>query len=346
MDKFLKKRLLYIGMEFHVRTRSVDFLLELFGTKYEIVRCDIDFSLEDPYSQLSLIEDKKFDVLVCLQVVPPFRLLEREFTFRNKVYFPMYDACPSIKKPEKWYFFRDFQIISFSKTLGDGLKSIGFCSHSIQYFPKPIHCDDLGEPDSLFFWNRNEKINLNTVACLFSSSGLKKVHVHKVLDPGRKFIDSERAKSFKLSFSDWYETKEEMLKDIQTAAFYMAPRKKEGIGMSFLEAMAMGRCVIAPDYPTMNEYIKHGETGYLYDFKKPKNLQIKNIREMQKNVIQYMEKGYEKWESRKVDILKWSNEPVKVSKIKFTKALYIRFLRNPYKLTKFLIEVSKNRRSV
>ena len=39
--------------------------------------------------------------------------------------------------------------------------------------------------------------------------------------------------------------------------------------MTFLEAMAMGLAVVAPDRPTMNEYIRHGVDGYLYDPRKP-----------------------------------------------------------------------------
>lgn len=69
---------------------------------------------------------------------------------------------------------------------------------------------------------------------------------------------------------------------IQKSALYFAPRKYEGIGMSFLEAMASGRCVIAPDYPTMNEYIKNGETGYLYNFKRPQKIKFDDIKNSKK----------------------------------------------------------------
>ena len=49
----------------------------------------------------------------------------------------------------------------------------------------------------------------------------------------------------------------------------LAPRRKEGIGMAFLEAMAMGKCVVAHDDATMNEYIVDGESGLLVDFDRP-----------------------------------------------------------------------------
>ena len=39
--------------------------------------------------------------------------------------------------------------------------------------------------------------------------------------------------------------------------------------MAFLEAMAMGKCVVAHDDATMNEYIVDGESGLLVDFDRP-----------------------------------------------------------------------------
>jgi hypothetical protein len=42
--------------------------------------------------------------------------------------------------------------------------------------------------------------------------------------------------------------------------------------MSFLEAMAMGLCVVAPRAPTMSEYIEDGVNGLLYDPERPEAL--------------------------------------------------------------------------
>lgn len=45
---------------------------------------------------------------------------------------------------------------------------------------------------------------------------------------------------------------------------FIAPRRIEGVGVAFLEAMASGCCVIAYDDVTMNEYIQHGYNGILF----------------------------------------------------------------------------------
>jgi glycosyltransferase involved in cell wall biosynthesis len=44
----------------------------------------------------------------------------------------------------------------------------------------------------------------------------------------------------------------------------MAPRRYEGIGMAFLEAMAMEMCVVAENQSTANEYILSGKNVILY----------------------------------------------------------------------------------
>jgi len=67
-----------------------------------------------------------------------------------------------------------------------------------------------------------------------------------------------------MTFSDWFFNRNEYEKILCSKQIYIAPRIKEGIGLSFL-SMAAGRVVVAPNFPTMNEYIIHTENGYLYD---------------------------------------------------------------------------------
>ena len=330
-----KKNVLFLDIPFHRKTGSSLFLFQLLESLYEVEICYIDLFKTNCWNALDHVSSREYEIIICWQVMLPMAELKRRLVFNYAVLFPMYDNVPSIQKPDKWYSFRGFQIISFSKTLDQQLRSIGFSSHYIQYFPKPIKCENLGDLNSVFFWNRHENININTVTKLLKGSPIQKVHIHKAIDPGNKFLEPNEAWC-SYSFSTWYDKKEEMLKDMQAATFYMAPRKKEGIGMSFLEAMAMGRCVIAPNLATMNEYIEHGKTGYLYDVENLQCLTIKKSREMQNEVLHYMRAGYKKWEREKINILKWCTEPVKLSKLKLTKVMCIRFFKNPYKLVRSL----------
>jgi glycosyltransferase involved in cell wall biosynthesis len=47
------------------------------------------------------------------------------------------------------------------------------------------------------------------------------------------------------------------------ANIFIAPRLSEGVGLTFIEALARGCAVFAYNAPTMNEYISSGMNGYL-----------------------------------------------------------------------------------
>ena len=57
----------------------------------------------------------------------------------------------------------------------------------------------------------------------------------------------------------------------------------------------------------MNEYIKDNETGILFNYSKPENLNINKelIKRIGTNTSQFMKKGYLKWNKQKRDLLKW-----------------------------------------
>ena len=318
-------------MDFHKKTRSADFLLELLEQRFQVTKC----YAEEPYSAFAEVAGQ-YDVLVCFQVMPPLAEINRHFAFTHAVFFPMADSCPRLSKIEKWYPFKNFQIISFSKILARNLQKAGFSAHAIQFFPKPRDVVEWGDDDAAYFWNRVEDINLKTVEKLFDRSAVRRVHVHKVLDPDYRFIQPSEKSRIKFTYSTWYEHKSDMIAGMMKCAFYIAPRPREGIGMSFLEAMAMGRCVIAPDNVTMNEYIIHGENGFLYDLKNPPALSIKDVQSIQRRTHDFMCKGYEQWEQEKGKIFEWMVSPVEIVRYKIALRMLARFLRKPVKILRLL----------
>lgn len=326
------KTLLFIGLEFHNKTHSVDFLIDLLKENYAITFCYVDDSSEDPFAVISSIDGDEFDVLLCLQVLPPRDLLDHHVQFNHAAFSPMYDGCPSLTKVEKWWPYRDFNIICFSKALDAGLTTFGFSTKYIQFFTEPRNEPMYGEADSAFLWFRRENIGIPLVGQLFSKMGSQRLHVHNAPDPGNELVMPNDTGSMSCTFSTWYDDKRDMLRDIESCAYYISPREKEGIGMSFLEAMAMGKCVIAPNYPTMNEYIEHGTTGLLYNFKKIKPFDSVPLREIQKNTYQFACEGYLKWQKDKHQISAWLVEDVNVSRGKMVGAMALRFCRNPAKV--------------
>ena len=317
----MKKNMLYVGHEYHKKTHSVDFLIELFETKYNVDVITYDDQTKE-FSGASHCFQKQYDHLVLFQMPILLSELKEKFTFDKITYFPMYDGTGEAPD-EFWLDYKEFNIINFSKKLHDRLLEMGLSSYYLQYFPELRTISNYGDEKSIFFWQRRENINLHVVKELTKKGDIGHIHVHKAMDFSKE-IDYETSDEVKYTFSSWYETREEMLQDMEKSAIYIAPREYEGIGMSFLEAMAMGRCVIAPNKPTMNEYIVDGENGYLYDLHNLKAINKIKTREMQDNVINYMKKGHEKWEKEKYEILSWIESNVCINEKKFQNT----FLKN------------------
>ena len=236
--------------------------------------------------------------------MPPISELKKYLKYNNIAFFPMYDATHFFNKAI-WNEYRECNIINFSSTLHKKCKSLGLSSYYIQYFPKPAEIENFGDENSIFFWQRREKINTRTIEKVLNSNKINKLYLHTAPDPDNKISKPSKKWDGKIIYSNWFNSKEEMQSYIQKTAMYFAPREFEGIGMSFLEAMAAARCVIAPNNPTMNEYISHAKTGFLYNPKSPKKINFKSIKEIQINTYQYIKNGYSKWENEKFKILKW-----------------------------------------
>lgn len=65
--------------------------------------------------------------------------------------------------------------------------------------------------------------------------------------------------------------------------------------MAFLEAMAEGLCVVAPDGSTMNEYIVDGQNGFLYDASHPAPIDLSGAAIVAKNSFQLCRERREQW---------------------------------------------------
>lgn len=298
----MKQTLLFIGHHFHCHTKSISFLLELIEKKFEAeyCYCHIDpFNDEDNTWQTS-IQRKHYDVVLCLQVMPSIEKLKQHCSFDFGVFFPMadyyYRAQKDVSAPI-WQEYQDFQIISFSRKMHEELIAHGFSSHYFQYFPEPAPMFKPGDTDSVFFWQRVTHINVYSILSLLKNYNIRHLHIHKAIDPGETYIPLpyEYQGMMKVSYSSWFERKDDMLKFMDESALYVAARYCEGIGMSFLEAMAHGRCVIAPDETTFNEYIKDGKNGFLFIPSNPLPLKTADIREIQKNAYEFIRDGYRKW---------------------------------------------------
>ena len=231
-------KLLFIDHECHKRTRSAEFFLDVLRN---------DFNIDEHYySKCYDTNSDKKAALCDIAVIWEFPISRRRFFFSGKrnVFVPMYD--------NEWASFWQWKRIAWS-----GMGVISFCEKvskharkcgvknilDVRYFPDPVLLpQEHGDPKRVFLWERG-RICRNTAETLFPPSE------GYALDIKRDGETMDR---------DAY------LARMSKCGIVIAPREKEGIGMAFLEAMAMGKCVVANDDATMNEYIKNGENGIIF----------------------------------------------------------------------------------
>lgn len=329
------QKLLFLDVEYHTKTGSCRFLRDLLADHFEVTVCQIDQYKDDPFCNMPDAAGQ-YDVLICWQIMPPRDLLDRYFQWNDAALFPMYDSSSEDGNPELWFPYRDFNIICFSKKLFGRLHRMGFSAQYIQYFPEPPPLPDWGDPQSVFFWARQESVNCRLVEELLQHTDIKKIHVHRAMDPEAEFVEPEQGGNIEYSFSTWFDDRRDMNACIHESAFYIAPRTKEGIGMSFLEAMAVGRCVIAPNDSTMNEYIEHGETGFLYEIDQPVQIQVSDVRAVQQQARAAIEEGYAGWQKEKKTIVRRVTTPVSVSQRRMMASIALRIFSRPQSVAKII----------
>ena len=310
------KKLALVDHSFHQKSNATGFLIDLLEMHFH-VKVFWDEAWNGGYSpSLEEIARQGYDTIVLFQLMGYSEEELKPIANKNLILIPMFDH--SFTKPfEFWNKFRYAKIINFSRRFHKKLKRFGLISRYFQYFPSP---HDFPSPDwnrhplSGFFWQRTDQITWNHIKELIKQSDFKKIHIHTAVDPPGFPVtlpsESEREK-YRVTISQWYPEKKDYLNTLNHSNVYFAPRLREGIGMAFLEAMAKGKCVVAPNHSTMNEYIIHRKTGILYEPDNPQPLDFSNlnIKEIGSNAREYIEQGHAGWLDAQKELIDFIDQP-------------------------------------
>jgi glycosyltransferase involved in cell wall biosynthesis len=307
------KRLLYIDHSFHVKTKSTQCLISLLADHYTV-----DVFWDKAWKggrgiTPEEVNSKDYYAIVFVQELPPFEF--RQIRCKNLVYVPMFDGV-SLSDASFWRSLKPAKILSFCRVLDDAVAAEDLSHLYVQYFPEPMPTESLnGRDRGLFFWPRTDRLGWETVRTLIGDNEVGSVHLHMAADPGCELEKPNPAdiESFRMTFSNWFGSREEYLQVLSRYSLFVAPRLKEGIGMSFLEAMALGRAVIAANSPTMNEYITDGVTGYFFDPARPSKLALGGSAAVGRNALEYASAGWKNWNREKYRILDFIEAPPPVS---------------------------------
>lgn len=292
-------RIAFIGHDYHRKTGSSEFLSRLMQPLGEIER----FSVDELGGGLYLrwrreFDPARYDVIVVWQV--HFVLADLPSNHPNVVFVPMYDALVSGDGIHWDDAMSDRKTVCFSQALYRKIEPRGVTILPVTYFPDPAEYDAVRDFNTLrgFFWYRRREIPPDLIFRLIGASPFASVHLHNAPDPGHETAGSSPCPQNigLLTVSTWMPESKDYQAHLRDCNIFFAPRLHEGIGMGLLDAMASGMCVVAPDRPTMNEYIVSKSNGLLYDPNVPVALDFDRAEELGRAAHRTVEAGFAEWQ--------------------------------------------------
>jgi glycosyltransferase involved in cell wall biosynthesis len=343
----MKPKLLFVDHSFHKKTRATFFLRDILKRDFKIVNLWDDSWKGEGHISVERINDLDCDYVLFFQVLPYIAELKQ---IKHKViWVPMYDPC-FLYGNSFWLELSSLpiKIISFSKTLSTKMIKTGLDVLDVKFYfdPKlfikkyPSHKNVTGL--SVFFWQRGS-IKFEKVKKVLGNIKINQLIIKNDPDPGFHSLKLSRKDvlNYNVKVVSGHFSKEKYLQLVEDCDVFVCPRSLEGIGMSFLEPMAMGKVVLALNHPTMNEYIKHKENGFLYSPLFTKNVKLAFLDRIGKQARISTEYGYKIWvkQSKKIPIFIRGDYQVRqISKVKlslsklvdvpyiFFKKIYIEFV--------------------
>lgn len=288
----------FIGHSYHQSTKSSQFFIRIVESLGEM-----DYWWDESWMKPGEPNDfgdlTAFDLVIVWQLPHIIRRIPDEIRSRT-VYVPMHDAVEGLED-KFWRRLKGIRILSLSmathiKALKQGLPAL-----FAQYYPEPSPQTHDFDGLRLFFWQRQRSPNWRTVSAHLPPCQFDAIHIHRSVDPGAgEFVAPLpcEVEAHHITFSDWFESKDDLLEVMKSCNTYVAPRESEGIGMSLLEALSMGMVCIAKDAPTMNEYIIDGVNGHLINDLSTTAIEIHAPETTSRQALHYIEKGRLNYEAR------------------------------------------------
>jgi Glycosyltransferase len=311
-------RIAYVDHSYHQKTRSTQFIPEILRRHGHTV--DLFW---DEYWKGG--EEVSLDVVLGYDAIIMFQCRcsphDRYYRLRhdNITHIPMLDQFAVYlggmnSSIAYWEPFQGSKILSFSSAVHSIAASLGLRSLYVRYYQSSVPQTPIPQKGLHgFFWlRRTEQVSWPLLRKLIGETPFDSLHIHLAPDPGspRPELPMEtEIKAFNITTSTWFDKKEDFFAVLHRANVFFASRAEEGIGQSFLEAMARGQCVVACDNGTMNEYIVHGVNGLLYSVEEVAPLDFSLVGEMGRNALRSVEAGYARWLEQEKKIVEFILTP-------------------------------------
>ncbi len=301
----------FIDHSFKKKTRSSDFLKQMLRREYALFEFWDERWQGGPSVKIKDLNREDFAVLFFFQMLPPPRVFKK-LKCQQFVWFPMYDQeAPAQPVSYLPYLRYNLKIVCFCRLLYARFQKLGFDCRYFQYFPKALPVKNTAREQIVFFWARTNEINWEIVKKILGKNKIKAVILKHTPDPGQKIaLPSLRdRRRYNIRIINHWLSPPQYNQVLSLCNIFIAPRKAEGIGLAFLEAMARGMAVIAPNNPTMGEYIKHKQNGYLYEWHDPLALDLCDYKQVGARAHQYIQAGRKHWLQARKQFLGYLREP-------------------------------------
>lgn len=311
-------RVAYIDHSFHRTTRSTAFLPEILRRHGHAV----DHFWDDAWqggAPVAWADVCAHDVVIMFQSYCSPQQTHFRCSHPNVIYIPMLDQFglwqgPIYNLSAFWEPFQGSKVLNFSNAVHCMTVGFGIVSHFARYYqPLPTAPEPASGGLHGFFWLRREQqLPWRLIRQLIEGSVFDSFHIHLAVDPGTTVPELPSAGDIakhNITTSVWFENKADLDALMKRANIYFAPRLEEGIGQSFLEAMARGQCVVAPNQGSMNEYIIPGLNGLLYDAIAPHALDFSTVETLGMRAREGAVAGRALWEAAEDELVRFILTP-------------------------------------
>jgi hypothetical protein len=304
-----KPALAYIDHSYHRKTSSNDFLLEVLRQHYEVsVVWDESWQPCGPSLDAATINALQPDVVLFFQTLLKAKEL-RKIQCEHVFHVPMHDhVVGNPKYGWKKFSASGIRSINFCQATHRFFTTLGYDSTVVQYWPEP-QLSGIAKVNGLrlFFWPRRREIGWSVVKALLGETRPEQIILRTSPDPGESpdMPSEDEIRDYKIKVVTGWLEKTDYIQLLSSCSVFVAPRLYEGIGLAFLEAMSLGLAVIAPDHPTMNEYIRDGVNGYLYSTAAPKPVNFADLTAVRERSLQSVIEGHAAWHEHESTILSY-----------------------------------------
>lgn len=330
----MKKRIAFIDHNFHQKTRSGDFLRKILKSEFYID--DYWWSFKNKYKLYNDIEH--YDYFFFFQSLLPLEDLLKIKT-KQIIWAPMYDNLDKSKSFWKKIKFLNIKILSFSDPVKKLCERYGCNYLSLKFADKHNFIKSTNKKKvNIFFWYRNN-ISIYDWINYFNIKDINQILYLDRPDPGRKSekINIQDLKKYKIKLiKKNFFSKIKYIKLIRNCDVFVCSRKQEGIGMSFIEALAMGKYLIFHNDYTMKEYVKNKKIGFSITKNQAKKIDVGLILKSYRYRYFYALSLYNSWLKNKDKLIKFCKSD---KKSHFNNPIYyFYFLRDYLKRIKFYFD--------